>query len=63
MDGSSCEVLTKENHEGKDMVLKNIPNGNVHGYTKVEPIVQTFKANESNLTEEDLLETYTINSN
>ena len=63
VDGSSCKIITRESHENKNMISQNIPNGNVHGYTKVDPIVQTFKANESNLNEEDLLETYIINSN
>jgi hypothetical protein len=54
-------VLTRDAHDSKDITHVDVPRGNVFGYTKVEPIVQNFKPNESNLNEEDLLETYIIN--
>jgi hypothetical protein len=58
-----CRIITKNNHDDREMIIVQVPHGNIFGYTKVEPIVQIFKANTSNLNEEDLLETYVINSN
>lgn len=35
----------------------------LYQYSRVEPIIQNFKINESNLNEDDLLETYILNKN
>jgi len=61
-ENGQCRIITKNDHNNKEIILIQIPHGNIFGYTRVEPIIQTFKANTSNLNEDDLLETYIINS-
>lgn len=58
-----CLIMTRTTHNSGDMQKEEIPNGNIGGYSKANPIIQTFKINESNLNEEDLLETYAIYAN
>jgi hypothetical protein len=54
-------ILTRD--EGsKDIVDKLVPVSSLYGYSKMEPIMQTFKPTESNMNDDDLLETYIINS-
>jgi hypothetical protein len=55
-----CTIMTRQLHNSPEITSQVAPNGNVGGYSRVNPIVQTFKVNESNLNEEDLLETYAI---
>ena len=40
---------------------KTVPDGNINNYLQPETIEQKYKPNESNLNEEDLIETYSIN--
>lgn len=53
-------ILTKDDPSQPDMITKKIPVSLLYNYNKAEPIAQNFKINESNLNEEDLIETYVI---
>lgn len=56
-----CKILSKTNADNEDIIeMDNIPVSSLHNYSKAEPIMQVFKSNESNLNEEDLLETYVV---
>lgn len=56
-----CQILSKNNPEDEDIIqIDNIPITSLHNYSKSEPVTQIFKSNESNLNEEDLLETYIL---
>jgi hypothetical protein len=53
--------LSKNNSDNEDIIeMNNIHVSSLHNYSKAEPIAQIFKSNESNLNEEDLLETYVV---
>ena len=62
---NTCDILTKKD----DMTIpeinrfeekNNVPKGSLFGYLRTENIEQSFKPNEINLNEEDLLETYIV---
>lgn len=53
-------VLTKQNN---DYIESDVPISVLYNYSKVEPIIQNYKINESGLSEDQLLETYIINKN
>lgn len=56
-----CKILSKNNSDNEDIIeMDNIPVTSLHNYSKAEPITQTFRSNESNLNEEELLETYVL---
>jgi hypothetical protein len=59
-NNGKAHILTKVDPTHKDITDANVPLTSLFAYSKMEPIVQTFKANEANLNEEDLLETYVI---
>lgn len=61
-DKGFAQVLTKDDPT-KGVVEKKVPVDQLFNYSKYEPIAQTYKPNEANLAEEDLLETYTISKN
>lgn len=52
--------LTKDDIEQNEIIEKNITITSLFNYSRHEPIVQNYKLNEANLTEETILETYTI---
>ena len=54
-----CKILTKEN-KNEEIIEKIITKGTLLGYNRGETIEQTFKPNEINLNEDDLLETYIV---
>lgn len=56
-------IITKDDIDPKksNIIEKEVPISSLDGYSVLDPIVQNFKATESNLSEEALLETYTIN--
>jgi hypothetical protein len=56
-----AKILTKSKPTDNDINPKTVSETSLFGYSKVDPIVQNFKPNESNMNEEDILETYTIN--
>jgi hypothetical protein len=56
-----AKILTKSNPTSNDILPDNVPETSLFNYSKVEPIVQNFKPNESNMNEEDILETYILN--
>ena len=56
-----AKILSKNNADDEDIIeLNNIPITSLHNYSKAEPITQNFRSNESNLNEEELLETYVL---
>ncbi len=61
--GGQAIILTKENHSDEDIIEQQVPMTSLFNYSKYDPIVQDYKANEANLTEEGLLEVYEINCN
>jgi hypothetical protein len=62
-DEDTANVFTKEDTTHTDVIPTNIPITSLFNYAYHDPILQTFKPNEANLSEEDLLETYTMNRN
>lgn len=61
-DGS-CSIITKGEPTSKDNIEITIPITSLYNYSKADPIQQTYKPNEANLSDEDLLETYIIHKN
>jgi hypothetical protein len=57
-----ARIITKDklNPETGNIIEKDVPTSSLNEYSVTEPIRQTFKMNESNLNEEALLETYTV---
>ena len=60
IENSVCTFLTKENPDNKDFVEKQLHISALYNYSQAEPILQSFKPNETGLNEDDLLETYII---
>jgi hypothetical protein len=54
-------ILTRDN-SSKEIIENEVSLSSLYCYSKVEPIAQNFKPNESNMNEDDLLETYIIMS-
>lgn len=59
LDGVST-ILTKGIQSDVDIIEEKIPISSLMNYSKAEPIMQTFRPNETNMNEDDLLETYII---
>ncbi len=57
-----ARIITKDNIDPKisNIIEKDVPISSLNEYSIVENVKQTFNMNESNLNEENLLETYTI---
>ncbi len=55
----TCKILTR-NDSTKEIIEKDSNINSIYSYSKGESIEQTFKPNEINLNEDDLLETYII---
>jgi hypothetical protein len=53
-------ILTKSEPSDNDIVEMVVPVSSLLNYSKAEQIMQTFKPNDANMNEEDLLETYII---
>lgn len=53
-------ILSKSEPNATDIMETTVPAHSLFNYLKSEPIMQTFKPNESNMNEDDLLETYII---
>ncbi len=58
-DISMCKILTKVN-DTSEINEATVSKGTLLGYNRGETIEQTFKPNEINLNEDDLLETYIV---
>lgn len=56
----TAKILTKEDGTD-DIIEKNVAIGTLFNYAINETIVQNYKADEANLSEDNLLETYVIN--
>jgi hypothetical protein len=59
VDNGVASVISK-NDALTDMIDKDYPINSLLNYSRHEPIVQNYKANEANLTEEAIIETYNI---
>ncbi len=69
VDGTTATILTKENtsqndpninKEDEEIIQKTVQITTLFGYSFTEPIIQNTNINESNPTEENILETYNI---
>ena len=61
VDNGVAKILTKdESINAEEIIDKDVPITNLHNYSRHEPILQNYKLNEANLTEEAIIETYTI---
>lgn len=60
--GNNSRIITRDSIDpnNSNIIEKDVPLSSLNEYSVVEPIKQTFKMNESNLNEEALLETYTV---
>jgi hypothetical protein len=56
----NAKILTKTDPSDVDIIETIVPAHSLLNYSRAEPIMQTFKVNESNMNEDDLLETYII---
>jgi hypothetical protein len=60
-DNGIARVYTKDENINPDEIIeKTVPITSIFNYSRHEPIQQNYKLNEANLTEEAILETYTI---
>ena len=53
-------ILTKNDHNSPDIISKSVPADSLYNYSRYDVIIQTYKPMETNLNEEELLETYVI---
>jgi hypothetical protein len=61
VENGVAKILTKdESINPEEIIDKDVPITNLHNYSRHEPILQNYKLNEANLTEEAIIETYTI---
>ena len=60
-ENNEATVLTKENPTDDKIIIKKLPRDSLYNYSIHEPILQNYKPEEANLSEENLLETYYIN--
>lgn len=58
----ASRIITKDNLNPQlaNFIENDVPTSSLNEYSVVEPIKQNFKMNESNLSEESLLETYNV---
>lgn len=59
INGNS-KILTKDDNQNSYIIEISIPVSSLFNYSKSEQIMQIFKPNESNMNEDELLETYII---
>jgi hypothetical protein len=55
-----CDVLTKLDQTDKDIIIQSLPISSLLNFSKAEPIAQTFRTNETNFSDENMLESYVI---
>lgn len=55
-----AKIITKEKHDNKDYIISEVSIQSLISYIETESIVQNYKPNEEELTDEKLLETYII---
>lgn len=58
IDDNTTYIMTKENGGSDDFANIQMPIGNLYEISKIQPLRQNYKPNESKLDESDLLETY-----
>jgi hypothetical protein len=56
-----AKILTKSKPTDNDIIENIVPETSLLHYSDVEPLVQNFKPNETNMNEDDILETYILN--
>lgn len=65
VENGRASIITKNNHDDNDYIIKDGQFGvgvnELMHYIKTEPILQNYKPNEQNLSDDGLLETYIIN--
>jgi len=61
LDQGKAIILTRNDPRNEDIIEMSVPVTSLYGYSKMEPIVQNYKPNESVLNEDDMLEVYVMN--
>jgi len=60
-DDNTIKVLSRSEYKDSDEIMEcNVPKAQIYQYKSLHPIEQKYKANETKLGEEELLETYRI---
>lgn len=59
-NNGQAEIFFKESYDG-GIIKKIVPKTSLFNYSKYEKISQTFKPTESNLNEDEMIETYILN--
>lgn len=62
IDAGKCIIYNKIKPSDNIVIEETVNIANLKSYSNVELITQNFKPNESNLNEDDLIETYIINN-
>jgi hypothetical protein len=60
INDGNAQILTKDDPNDNDVIISQITISSLMNYTRSEPIQQSYKPNESNLSEDDVLETYVV---
>jgi len=60
-ENGRIHILSKNNPKDTDIIDMRVPLTSLFSYSKMTPVVQNYKPNESMLNEDDLIETYVIN--
>jgi len=60
---NNVATIISKNDDLSDYIQADVPITSLYNYSRHESIVQTYKPNEANLTEEAIIETYNIISN
>jgi hypothetical protein len=55
-----AKIFTKRENTDTDIINSEVPVTSLLNYSRAEPIAQTYKPNEANMNEDDLLETYVV---
>ena len=63
VNNNVATIITKDDTMTDYIENNTVPITSLYNYSKHESIVQTYKPNEANLTEEAIIETYNIASN
>jgi hypothetical protein len=61
-DGTA-QILSKKDTRNKNIEAEVVPISSLFNYSRYDQLIQDFKPAEANLSEDGLLETYTINKN
>ena len=60
---SNAQATILIRDQNKEIISKDVPNGNLYAYSQYETVTQHYKTGDTQLNEEGLLETYIIQNN